>query len=629
MLQNIREKIQGIIATIIIVLVCSTFAFWGVQNYLQSHSNLETVAKVNNIKITQKQVHTNYERAKQQFIATLGKNYSYDSKAQEQIKNNVIQELIKTEAISQGLIKLGFNVANNRIVEVIKYLPEFQVNNHFSNEKFQRILNNAMLSPNDFFNELKISIMTKQLHNGLVMSSFILPEELTTAIKIFNQTRDIKYTIITSKHLKNNIKLNDQDIQSYYQQHQEEFQNSEQVSVSYIELFADKFKNQISITPNETQQYYKEHIDNYSSPKRWQIERLFVEIPTTNPSPKTINNAAEQIKSLIAKAKSGVAISTLDPEHNKAIWVSKNQLPPDVISAITILKPGEISAPIKTPTGFLAIKILQTQEASTQPFTKVQAQVIKALTQDKLTQLFSEQTNKLSDLTYTNSETLQPAATELGLQIKTTSLFTQEGEKTGLLANTKIIKTAFSEALLKQNYNSNVIELEPGHVLVMRINEYHPAALKPLTEVKSSVIQKLTANMEQQKVKELGKQLVENIKDNSNADAIIKQYGLSWEVLLNVKRQETSKFDSQLINAAFSIPPTNNKQPAIVGLTLANNNFAIIQLQKVNDGNIKNLNPKQLKEFENNIAKLSGEMDYHIYLKNLIDQAKIKRYDQK
>jgi peptidyl-prolyl cis-trans isomerase D len=349
-----------------------------------------------------------------------------------------------------------------------------------------------------------------------------LPNETNNAIKRFNQTRDIKYAVSTVDSLKNTIKLTDQEIQDYYQQHQDEFKMSEQISVSYVELFANDLKNKISVTPDETLQYYKNHIDKYS---------------------------------------------TKDKIYS---------------------------------------------------FSKVHEQVTKAVTQEKLAELFSEKTNKLADLAYTNSDSLLPVATELGLLIKTTDLFTEQGKKIGILGNSKFVKTAFSDAVLKQNYNSDIVELEPGHVLVMRVKEHKMAAIKPLLEVKAQIVQQLTTIAASQKAKALGERLVAAVKIDSSAN----QQGLSWKVL-KVKRQGTPNLDPLLIRAAFSVLPSNGRL-ATVGLILQNGDFAIVQVDKIYDGDSKNFNKKQLKSFKHNMAAVFGEIDYNLYVADLIGQAKIK-----
>jgi len=624
-----RERIQGIVAIIIVILICITFVFFGVENYLRSHSDANVIAKVNGVKITQKQVHIAYERAKQRLMQGMGKNYSYEQKFQDQIKSEVIQELIRSEVLLQGLSNLKFKVNPAQVEGIIQQLPMFQIDGHFSKEKFQKMLNSMMFSPADFFNELKNSIMISQLRNGLIMSSFILPNETDEAIKIFNQTRDIKYTILTADSLKNNIKLIDSDIENYYQQHQDEFQTPEQISLSYIELSAESLKTKVSITPDQVQQYYKDHIDNYSSPQRWQIERILVQVPA-NGTQKTEDKAKQRIEDLVKQARSGVAFSKLDPLNGKAIWISEKQIPhgANPMNVLKSMKVGEISGPFRTPSEFFVVKISQMQPAKIQSFATVHEQVTKALIQEKLAQLFSEQSNKLSDLTYTNSNSLLPAATELGLSIKTTELFTEAGVKAGILANSKIVKTAFSDMVLRQNYNSELVELEPGHVLVMRVKEHNMPSVKPLAEIKPQIIKQLSLVATKQKVKELGDQLVETLKANPLADNVIKQHGLSWKILHKIKREEINHLDPSIVTAAFSVPSTN-KHLAVIGVILENDDYAIIQVDHVYDGDSKNFSAKQLKALKHNVSILYGEIDYHLFVEDMIRQAKIKQYDKK
>ena len=522
-----RERIQGIIAIVICVLVCITFIFFGIENYLKSQGDADVIAKVNGVKITQKQVRIAYERTKQQLMANMGKNYAYDQKMQEKIKSEITQGLIKSEALLQGLKKLKFTASPAQINAIVQQLPAFQANGHFSEEKFHRVLSNMMLLPADFFNELKNSIMINQLRNGLIMSSFILPNETNNAIKLLNQMRDIRYAIITIDSLKNSIQLSDQEIQDYYQKHQEEFKMSEQISISYIELFADSLQSKVNVTADEALQYYKSHIDKYS---------------------------------------------VKDKIHS---------------------------------------------------FAKVQEQVTKAVRNEKLAQLFSEQSNKLADLAYTNSESLLPAATELGLPIKSSNLFTERGEKTGILANKKIVSAAFSDTVLKQNYNSDLIELEPGHVLVMRVKEYKTAAIRPLSEVKSQIVQQLTNVAAQQKAKDLGEKLVAALKSDLSANAI-KQHGLAWKVH-KIKRQGTANLDPLIIRAAFSVVP-NDGQLGTMGLVLQNGDFAMVQVDKIYAGDSNSFDKKQLKSFKHNMAAVLGDIDYNLLVEDLIKQSKIKEY---
>lgn len=615
-----RERTQGIIAIVIIGLICLTFALWGIQNYLQSHGNLDTIAKVNSTKITQKQLQTLYERAKQNIMLRTGKDIVLDQNQQQQMKNNILQELIKSEAFGQSASKMGFRANSSQVDAIIASIPIFQVNGQFSPQQFQDALSRMLYTEPEFVHEIQQTVINNQVHNGITMSSFVLPNETENFIKIAKQARDIGYTIISPNYFKNSLKINEQDIQQYYQQHQQQFQNPEQISIAYLELNANDLKNNIKYTPDEVQKYYNDHIDLYTSPARWQVQRIFVPFGSTDQA--SMNKAQKEITTLIKQAQSGADFTKLDQNYGKPAWIIKNQTSPDLASKLQLLKIGQISEPITTPNGYLVIKLLQEQEEKIQPFASIRNNVEKALQQDKLQQLFSDASSKLADLTYTNSDNLDTASKELNLPIKTTGFFTAQGDKTGLSSNPKILKAAFSDVVIKQNYNSDPIELAPGQLLVLRIKEHKPTSTKPLATVKNDIVSALTNQLGQQKAKEFGQQLVEEFKAAKDPQQISKKYKLTWIMAKKIDRQ--SNINHEIITAAFALPPTNTAETT--GTTLSDGSFAVVQVNNTYPGNIKQLNAQQANAAQNMLETAFGENEYNLFMESLIKQVKIKQY---
>ena len=100
------------------------------------------------------------------------------------------------------------------------------------------------------------------------------------------------------------------------------------------------------------------------------------------------------------------------------------------------------------------------------PYSSVAKEVKQVYERQQLNQAFSEASDRLTDLVYINPDSLDPAAKELGLKIQETELVTRDGVKNGILLNNKIIKAAFSDPVLKQRYNSNLIEVSSGKVVL-------------------------------------------------------------------------------------------------------------------------------------------------------------------
>jgi peptidyl-prolyl cis-trans isomerase D len=481
MLQSMRERMQGIIAGVVVFLICITFAFWGIQYYLQARGDVNVIAKVNGTKITRTQFQAGYERARQALMQHMGKDFSFDQKIQTQLKTRVLQQLINARVIIKEVLKLGFQVSLQQVDALLSQMPLFQIDGHFSAERFQQILSNMLYSEEEFIADLEQKMIIGQLQSGIIESAFVLPNEIDNFVKLIKQTRDIGYVIIPKLHFVNKIKISEQEIKEYYQQHQDQFAIPQRVSIEYLELSAEKLRDRVQITPVEMQQYYRDNIDSYSHPESWQVARIFVALPD-NADENTVKQAEAKMSTLVKQAQFG--------KPSKLVQGQVSQIFTDELQK---LKVGQISDPIRTPEGLFVIKLLQTQKTYVDPFSKVEDKVKTALMQQKTTQLFDQENDKLSDLTYTHSDTLDVAAKQLNLSIQASDLFTNQGEKTGLLANPKVVKAAFSDAVLKQNYNSDPIEVKPGQVIVLRVKQQISPSVKQLSEVKSVVQNRLIA----------------------------------------------------------------------------------------------------------------------------------------
>src|SRR3546814_553347 len=66
MLQKLNERIQGVIAWVVIILIAVTFTLFGVDYYMQSHQTSDVEVDVNGQPIGKQAFDINYRRVRQQ-----------------------------------------------------------------------------------------------------------------------------------------------------------------------------------------------------------------------------------------------------------------------------------------------------------------------------------------------------------------------------------------------------------------------------------------------------------------------------------------------------------------------------------------------------------------------------------
>jgi peptidyl-prolyl cis-trans isomerase D len=257
LLQQIRDRVQGWVAGVIIAILVIAFVFWGIQYYLeQGGSNGNPVAvTVNGHKIYSKELSQTYQQVLQRAQSSQ-KGVPLSAEAQQQLKQLVLQNLVSTVALAEASAKAGFSISMDQVKKMVMADPFFQVNGRFSPEKFQEILYNYNLTPDAFLSQVQSTLLISQVTDGVQNTAFVLPEELKQAYLLFKQERNFKYAIIPASKFIAEAKITEDQIREYYNQNKNEYMEPEKVQVSYIMLTPAELKKDIQVTDSEIKQYY-------------------------------------------------------------------------------------------------------------------------------------------------------------------------------------------------------------------------------------------------------------------------------------------------------------------------------------------------------------------------------------
>ncbi|MDR1057757.1 MAG: SurA N-terminal domain-containing protein [Coxiellaceae bacterium] len=255
----------------------------------------------------------------------------------------------------------------------------------------------------------------------------------------------------------------------------------------------------------------------------------------------------------------------------------------------------------------------------------VTAKVKQLYEREQLAKAFTETSDKLADLVYTNPDTLEPAAEGLGLKIKDTELVIRAGSKRGILANPKIIKIAFSEQILKQRYNSNLIEIDSGKVVVLRVKEYIPEKVQPLEQVRAVILNKLRTQEAKRRASLFAHELLQALRSSKTEAELIKQYDLVWHRIQGAKFGQSNK-DAKLVDAVFGLARPQAKDVS-VGLVEHDSDYVILRLDRVYDVTSTQETITEANFFRS-LPDILGSFDYQFLLDSFVQQAKIKIFDK-
>jgi peptidyl-prolyl cis-trans isomerase D len=95
---------------------------------------------------------------------------------------------------------------------------------------------------------------------------------------------------------------------------------------------------------------------------------------------------------------------------------------------------------------------------------------------------------------------------------------------------------------------------------------------------------------------------------------------LKWQPMKKAAR-DSDKIDPVINELAFNLSNINNSG----GRTLTNGDFVVVRLKQINDGQFELLDKEQQASLAQQIEASYGEMDYDLYVNNLLAKAKIEK----
>ncbi|MGC1181600.1 SurA N-terminal domain-containing protein [Legionella sp.] len=624
MLQKLNERIQGVVAWLVVALIGITFTLFGVDYYFQSHHTTNSKVTVNGESLTEQFFETNYRRAR-----GMQDDASMSAESEKNLQNQVLDQMVTNEVMIQSARKNGFEVNLNEANGAILKIPQFQEDGHFSAEKYQQALSAALYTLITFQKQVRQGMLLNQQRFAFSGSSFALPDEIERFVKLDMQTRDYNFVIIPAERFKKDIQVSPEAVADYYKLHAKQFVAPEQVSLNYVILSMNDFKKHVKISPIEIRQFYDDNINNYLTPARWHVAHILFAVPE--------NASKEEWDQIQTKANDAYAVLKKDPdqfdtlvttlsddklsvaEKGKLSWITAGQNEYSKI-LVNLTKAGEISVPEKTKHGYEIFKLIAYKPVQIKALDKVETTIKEQLLAERAQAQYSQALELLSDLSYQSPDSLNLVADTMKLNIEKTPLFSRAGGVDKITKNPQVINAAFSHDVLELSNNSEPIQLDNDSVVVIRVDEHILKKEQSLDAVQDQINTILIKQIAEEKAKELGINLINAVNDTQQNE-LVRTNQLVWSSVKEASR-EGDKIHPFINNIAFNLLRVGSSN----GVVLPNGDYVVVSLKSINDGKFSALDKEQQDSLVEQIEANYGMMDYDLYEKNLINQAQIVKH---
>jgi peptidyl-prolyl cis-trans isomerase D len=613
MLQGLRDNLKGAVAIFVVVIFVVPLILFGVEQLFVGSVGGDDVATVGGVGISrrdlQRELVLEKQRLQQQFNLEANSPQLEDSA----LTGPVLDRMVKRLALFQAAQDAGMGASKELLWKQIAGIDAFKVDGKFSESVFKERISFAY-TPATFLEASAQDFILGHLNSGVETSGFVTPADLKTLAAITRQKRTF-FTITIPKSKAADVEVSDAEIESFYGDNPAQFTDPETVKIEYLELTLDALAEAAVVSDEEVKAAYDEEVANFQSDPKLSIAHILIE-----------GDKQDVIQEVSTKLAAGDDFSELAKKYSDDLG-SKNQggnlgvltddaFPEAFVTAAKALSVGSTSAPVKTDAGTHFIKLLENTNVTPPTFDERKDMIKGQLARQKAQDVYIEKMTKLEETTF-GADSLAPAAEVLGLQVQTSPAFSRQGGG-GIAQSSEVVEAAFAEDVLKQGYNSKVLELDGDRAVVIRLLESIPERVRPLADVKENIRTELRDKKQAESLAQQASELRAKISSGGSADTLAEEASYEYKFHDGVDRM-TAGVNNVVLQKVFSMPRPD-ASAVIDQVALPDGGVSVIGLQTVQDGSVDGLEPEQLAGLKRQLAFQYNQAEMHSFENAIIEK---------
>lgn len=631
MLLAIRDQVKGWLAVVIFALLIIPFAFWGVNYYFDQSGGVAAL-EVNGEEISLADYRRAYQGLREQWQALSGG--PVPEEAEPLLKEQTLENLVQTELFRQTGRQLGLRVSDQEVWDAIQQLPSMNDENGFSPELFSFAASQVGLTPEGFKEQLRQDLASRQLQEALLGTDFVTDAEVAAFARLQNQRRDFSYAVLSSDELKESHEPTEEEIEARYQEADDRYMEPEKVSIAYLVLSLAKIAEEVYLEPGEAEDWFNDNRRDYEVEETRKVRQLIVKTPESA-SEEALSAAQDKAQALFERVKAGQAfedvvvtdLADASVEFSEFGFLTRGALEPEVEEVVFAMAAGEIAEPVRSKDGFHIMAVDEIHDGTNVDFSELRAEVEEDLRQDKARKQLYELTDRLATLTYENPDTLEVASEDLELTIQRSDFISREEPGVGIVAEPRVLAAAFSDEVLLQGNNSDVIELDDDRHIALRTLEHREAQKKPLEQVRDQIVTRLKFELARDKTRERGELIQEKLREGRSQGELAAEFALDWKDAMNTARDNES-VNRAVLRAAFKAGRPVAGQPRFNGAALGTGDYALVIVRAVTENEAAAMGQDERDQLRLQLQEVSALSVWEGFTQSLQTGADVEIYEE-
>ena len=543
MLSAIRNKSKGWVAYVAVGFITIPFALFGIQDYVSGSSNA-SIATVDgeevDINVYYQELNTQQRNLQQQLGA------AYSQEIDNALKQTLIDSMINEKLLENFANSLDVVTLDDEVRSVIEMNQAFIVDGKFSEDRYSQLLRLNSYSPAGYEIAQSKALTRDQIKRNLSGSAFMSSTQIKQLNDLASQEREVSYIALNTSDYESQVSVSQSEISDYFNENRSNFIEGRKVKVDFVELSLADMEEPASPDEETLKSLYDDNLELYTNSERRRAQHILVE-------------NEELAKELLEQINQGADFSELAIVNSKDTssnekggdlgFFEKDLMGAEFDEAAFAMNVGEVSEIVSTDYGYFhIIKLTDIEVETVQSFDDVTEQLVALNKKNVSKKMLFDLLEEFASLAY--EESLDMVADQFGLELQTSDYFASSSNQ----YDDAFVSAAFSETVIDEGENSEVIELSAEKFVVLSLSSTQPEREKELDEVKDQVASILS---------NIGaKILIDNLSlaiatalvsgDELMTNKLLTDNELKWNKEGWISRAKELPFD--VTSIAFSIP---------------------------------------------------------------------------
>src|SRR5690554_6578067 len=468
----------------------------------------------------------------------------------------------------------------------------------------------------EFREAMRKQYVVNQIRAGIMQSGLVADENAAQLLRIQNQTRSFRVLQVPASAVSGDVEVTDADIEAFYKENSSAFRQQEQVDAAYITLSLGSLAENIEVSQDQLEAYYEQRAGDLAREER-RASHILVEAGDAEQSISSIQERLKAGESFEDLAKEFSVDTVSAKEGGDLGFAGRGVYDEAFEEALFALEEGQVSDPVSTSFGVHLIRLDEVRRSDVPPLADLEQKLREELARERAAKEFAEVRAELADSAYEADDLAGPAK-ELGLEIREANGITKDGGRAPF-DHAGLVRQLFSEDVLEDGYNTELIDVGDNVSVVARVREYREAQKLALEDVREDIRRTLEARQTRKLLNERANAIIAGLEEGKALDAF--DVG-DWEQFEEQARNAAG-VDPQVVQAAFSLARPSEELPSY-GSAMTQSAVVVVALDAVNEGSAED-NSADLDQLRTFLASLEGQREYAAYQQFLRNTAEVSR----